>query len=169
MVSSSLEAGSVGALTAHAGAHLKRGPESPGPSSAHIGSVGCRRRDRRGARGPRRKDFSCWTKAAQFHNTNKLNKANDTPQTHLNPCPSLPLRIPPRHLEIPTAAGASHMKSGKEHPLECSRDAPTLPKLTAHHLLASYTHAHPSIHVTSIAVTHTHVCNTVSDTVPALT
>jgi hypothetical protein len=55
------------------------------------------------------------------------------------------------------------------HSLECSRGAPNLLKLSAHRLLASYTHAHPSIHVTSITVTHTHVCNTVSDTLPALT
>jgi DNA-directed RNA polymerase subunit RPC12/RpoP len=55
------------------------------------------------------------------------------------------------------------------HSLECSRGAPNLLKLLAHHLLASYTHAHPSMHVTSIAVTHTHVYNTVSDTFPALT
>ena len=55
------------------------------------------------------------------------------------------------------------------HSLECSRGAPNLLILTAQHLLASYTHPHPSIHVTSITVTHTRVCNTVSDTVPALT
>ena len=57
----------------------------------------------------------------------------------------------------------------KKHSLECSRGAPNLLKLTTLHLLTSYTHAHPSIHVTSITVTHTHVCNTVSDIVPALT
>ena len=48
----------------------------------------------------------------------------------------------------------------------CSKN---LLKLKTLHLLASYTHAHPSIHVTSITVTHTRVCNTVYDTVPALT
>ena len=52
---------------------------------------------------------------------------------------------------------------------EDSSGAPNLLKLSAHRLLASYTHAHPSIHVTSITVTRTHVCNTVSDTFPALT
>ena len=62
-----------------------------------------------------------------------------------------------------------HFFFNKKHSLECSRGAPNLLKLTTLHLLTSYTHAHPSIHVTSITVTHTHVCNTVSDIVPALT
>jgi hypothetical protein len=56
-----------------------------------------------------------------------------------------------------------------KHSLEDSRGAPNLLKLSAHRLLASYTHAHPSIHATSITVTRTHACNTVSDTLPALT
>ena len=51
MVSSSLEAGPVGALAVHADAHLERGPQSPSPGSADIGSAGCRRRCRRGAHG----------------------------------------------------------------------------------------------------------------------
>ena len=51
MVSSGLEAGAVGVLAAHADAHLERGPQLPCPDSAHTGSVGCRRRNRRGARG----------------------------------------------------------------------------------------------------------------------
>ena len=56
-----------------------------------------------------------------------------------------------------------------KHSLECIRGAPNLLKLLAHHLVASYTHAHPSIYVTSTTVTHTRVCNTVSNTFPALT
>ena len=57
----------------------------------------------------------------------------------------------------------------KGHPLECNRGEPTLPKLMAHHLRSYPTCTHPSMHVTSITVTRTHVCNTVSDAVPALT
>ena len=50
MVASGLEAGAVGASTAYADAHLERCPQSPCPGSADTGSVGRRRRDRRGAR-----------------------------------------------------------------------------------------------------------------------
>ena len=62
-----------------------------------------------------------------------------------------------------------HFLCNNRYSLECSRGAPNLLKLTTHHLVASYTYAHPSIHVTSITVTHTHVCNTVSNIIPALT
>ena len=51
MVSSSLEAGAVGVLAVHADAHLEHGPQSPCPDGAHTGSVGRRRRNRRGAHG----------------------------------------------------------------------------------------------------------------------
>jgi hypothetical protein len=53
MAASGLEAGGVRALTAYANAHLERCPQSPCPSSADTGSVGRRRRIRRGARGAR--------------------------------------------------------------------------------------------------------------------
>eukprot|EP00325_Prymnesiales_sp_UTEX-LB-985_P004319 CAMPEP_0174711562 /NCGR_PEP_ID=MMETSP1094-20130205/12845_1 /TAXON_ID=156173 /ORGANISM="Chrysochromulina brevifilum, Strain UTEX LB 985" /LENGTH=76 /DNA_ID=CAMNT_0015910517 /DNA_START=244 /DNA_END=471 /DNA_ORIENTATION=- len=51
MVSSSFEPGPVGALAAHADAHLERGPQSPGPGSADMISAGRHRCDRRGVCG----------------------------------------------------------------------------------------------------------------------
>ena len=53
MASSGLEAGAIGASAAYADAHLERCPQSPCPGSADTGSVGRRRRTRRGARGAR--------------------------------------------------------------------------------------------------------------------
>ena len=61
------------------------------------------------------------------------------------------------------------LQTTNKHSLEYCKGAPNLLKLSAHRLQASLTHTHPSMHVPSTAVTHTRVCNTVSDTFPALT
>ena len=60
MATSGLEAGDVGASTAYADAHLERCPQSPCPGSADTGSVGRRRRDRRGARGASLQFVGLW-------------------------------------------------------------------------------------------------------------
>ena len=70
MVSSRLEAGAVGALAAHANDHLERSPQSPGPGSAHIGSVARHCCDLRGARGLAREHFcSCTNGGTSFFST----------------------------------------------------------------------------------------------------
>ena len=66
MVASGLEAGAAGVLAVHADAHLERGPQSPCPDSAHTGSVGRRRRNRRGARGTQLQLVAAVVGASQF-------------------------------------------------------------------------------------------------------
>ena len=62
-----------------------------------------------------------------------------------------------------------HFLNHKRHSLESGRGAVFSLKLMAYNLRAYHTCIHPSMHVNSITITRTHVCNTVSDTVPALT
>ena len=66
MVASGLEAGAAGVLAVHADAHLERGPQSPCPDSAHTGSVGLRRRNRRGASGTQLQLVAAVVGASQF-------------------------------------------------------------------------------------------------------
>ena len=73
MVASGLEAGAAGVLAVHADAHLERGPQSPCPDSAHTGSVGRRRRNRRGARGGHNYNWLLlWLERHNFFLTNTM-------------------------------------------------------------------------------------------------
>ena len=168
MVASGLEAGAAGVLAVHADAHLERGPQSPCPDSAHTGSVGRRRRNRRGARGTQLQLVADVVGASQFfsHQCHALLAAA---LARCSRCGHRRLAHRHRAARRQRARPSVALFTTNRHSLECSRGAPNLLKLLAHHLLASYTHAHPSIHATSITVTHTRVCNTVSDTFPALT
>ena len=169
MASSGLEAGYVGASTAYADALIERCPQSPCPSSADTGSVGRRRRDRRGARGA----------SLQFVGLLALSGTTFFSSTTCSSrCPTglLPTLLAPRARSPSTRCSSTACLSvggiflqHNRLSLECSRGAVLSLKLTAYHLRAYHTCTHPSMHVISITGTRTHVCNTVSDTVPALT
>ena len=168
MVASGLEAGAAGVLAVHADAHLERGPQSPCPDSAHTGSVGRRRRNRRGARGTQLQLVAAVVGASQIFFSSMPCSSRCYFRSLLTLLAS-PNRSSSARCSSTTSSSVGGTFYNNRYSLESSKGTPNLLKLLAHHLVASYTHAHPSIYVTSTTVTHTRVCNTVSNTFPALT